>query len=133
MTSKNSMRQFINLFRSMPMNLVFVKVLLVTTIWSIPLSCVSQENIIQLISNTPLVKKEGNNFLKSKLCGHNNMRLYTSETVIGKTKEFYYYNTLNGQIDLLKIHLTKKNKGFFYDRILSMGLLNNQLLLLLKI
>lgn len=124
------MRQLNHRVCSMPMNLVLIKVLLVTTILSIPLSSFSQENIIQLVSNTPLLKKEDNNFLKSKLCGYNNMRLYTSETVTGKTKEFYYYNTLNGQIDLLKIQLNKKNKVFFYDRILSMGLLNNQLLLL---
>lgn len=112
------------------MNLVLIKVLLVTTIWSLPFLCVPQENTIQLISNNPLIEKEDNNYLKSKLCGYNNMRLYTSETVSEKTREFYYYNSSTNQINQLQIRFNKKNKEYFYDRILSMGLIRNQLLLL---
>ncbi len=112
------------------MNLVLINVILVATFWLSPIFCASQENTVELISNKPVLEIEDNIYLKSKLCGYQNFRLYSSETVNGKIREFYYYNTSKSRFVILKVRLNKKNKRFFYDRILSLGLIKNNVLVL---
>lgn len=112
------------------MNLVLFNFTLMVVAMLPPFFCVGQVNNFYISENKEIkIISENNDLTSIRLCGWKNIRLYTSSVNTQKYRIFYIYNTDQKILSEIKIHQTKRNQNIISDRIYSLTLIGNDLII----